>query len=49
VTNNALLLLGTAGGVGRQGGTRITTNPPITANTPNNGAGSVPAVPHCTG
>src|SRR3569833_2995592 len=37
VTNNhALLLLGSAGGVYRQGGTMTTTNSPITANTPNN-------------
>ena len=50
VTNNhALLLLGTAGGVDRQGGTMTTTNSPITANTPNNCVGSVPAVPNCTG
>jgi hypothetical protein len=50
VTNNhALLLLGTAGGVYRQGGTMTTTNAPITANTPNNCVGSVPAVPNCTG
>jgi hypothetical protein len=47
--NHALLLLGTADGVDRLGGTRTTTNPPITANTPNNCAGSVPAVPNCTG
>jgi predicted outer membrane repeat protein len=44
--NNALL---TAGGVYRQGGTMTTTNSPITANTPNNCVGSVPAVPNCTG
>ena len=50
VTNNhALLLLGNSGGVYRQGGTMTTTNAPITANTPNNCAGSVPAVPNCTG
>jgi hypothetical protein len=50
VTNNhALLLLGSAGGVYRQGGTMTTTNAPITANTPNNCVGSVPAVPNCTG
>jgi len=50
VTNNhALLLLGTAGGVYRRGGTMTTTNAPITANTPNNCVGSVPAVPNCTG
>lgn len=50
VTNNhALLLLGTAGGVYRQGGVMTTTNAPITANTPNNCVGSVPAVPNCTG
>ena len=47
--NHALLLLGTAGGVYRQGGTMTTTNSPITANTPNNCVGSVPAVPNCTG
>jgi hypothetical protein len=47
--NHALLLLGTAGGVDRQGGTMTTTNSPITANTPNNCVGSVPAVPNCTG
>jgi len=44
--NNALL---TAGGVYRQGGTMITTNSPISANTPNNCVGSTPAVPNCTG
>ncbi len=50
VTNNhSLLLLGTAGGVYRQGGTMTTTNSPITANTPNNCVGSTPAVPNCTG
>ncbi|MCW2743830.1 MAG: hypothetical protein JWM48_380 [Mycobacterium sp.] len=50
VTNNhALLLLGSSGGVYRQGGTMTTTNSPITANTPNNCVGSVPAVPNCTG
>jgi hypothetical protein len=50
VTNNhALLLLGTAGGVYRQGGVMTTTDSPITANTPNNCVGSVPAVPNCTG
>jgi hypothetical protein len=50
VTNNhALLLLGTAGGVYRHGGTITTTNSPITANTPDNCVGSVPAVPNCTG
>lgn len=49
VTNNHALLLGTAGGVYRQGGTMTTTNSPITANTPNNCVGSVPAVPNCTG
>jgi hypothetical protein len=38
----------TAGGVYRQGGTMTTTNSPITANTPNNCVGSVPAVPGCT-
>jgi hypothetical protein len=47
--NHALLLLGTADGVDRQDGTRATAHPPITADTPNNCAGSVPAVPHCTG
>jgi hypothetical protein len=50
VTNNhSLLLLGTAGGVYRQGGTMTTTNAPISANTPNNCVGSAPAVPNCTG
>lgn len=50
VTNNhALLLLGNSGGVYRQGGTMTTNNAPITANTPNNCVGSVPAVPNCTG
>lgn len=50
VTNNhALLALGNSGGVYRQGGTMTTTNSPITANTPNNCVGSVPAVPNCTG
>ena len=49
VTNNHALLLGTAGGVYRQGGVMTTTNAPITANTPNNCVGSVPAVPNCTG
>lgn len=43
--NHAVL---TAGGVYRQGGTMTTTNSPITANTPNNCVGSVPAVPGCT-
>lgn len=47
--NNALLLLGNSGGVYRQGGTMTTTNSPITANTPNNCVGSVPAVPNRTG
>jgi predicted outer membrane repeat protein len=45
-TNNAVL---TAGGVYRLGGTMTTTNSPISANTPNNCVGSVPAVPNCTG
>lgn len=45
-SNNALL---TAGGVYRLGGTMITNNTPISANTPNNCVGSVPAVPGCTG
>jgi hypothetical protein len=50
VTNNhALLAVGNSGGVYRQGGTMTTTNSPITANTPNNCVGSVPAVPNCTG
>lgn len=50
VTNNhALLVLGNSGGVYRQGGVMTTTNSPITANTPNNCVGSVPAVPNCTG
>jgi len=50
VTNNhALLAVGVSGGVYRQGGTMTTTNSPITANTPNNCVGSVPAVPNCTG
>ncbi|GAA2816449.1 hypothetical protein [Crossiella cryophila] len=44
--NNALL---TAGGAYRAGGTMTTTNSPISANTPNNCVGSVPAVPNCTG
>lgn len=39
----------TAGGVYRQGGTMTTTDSPISANTPNNCVGSVPAVPTCTG
>ncbi|MFJ6677373.1 hypothetical protein ACIQMJ_40270 [Actinosynnema sp. NPDC091369] len=47
--NHALSALGQSGGVYRQGGTMTTTNSPITANTPNNGVGSTPAVPHCTG
>lgn len=47
VTVNTALL--TAGGVYREGGTMTTTNSPITANTPNNCVGSVPAVPNCTG
>ena len=38
-----------AGGVYRQGGTMTTTRSPISANTPNNCVGSVPAVPDCTG
>jgi hypothetical protein len=47
VTANHAVL--TAGGVYRQGGTMTTTNSPISANTPNNCVGSVPAVPGCTG
>ncbi|WIX92194.1 hypothetical protein [Amycolatopsis sp. DG1A-15b] len=47
--NHALLLLGNSGGVSRQGGTMTTNNAPITANTPDNCVGSVPAVPGCTG
>ena len=47
--NHALLLLGNSGGVYRQGGTMTTNNAPITANTPDNCVGSVPAVPGCTG
>ncbi|GAA3033878.1 hypothetical protein [Actinokineospora globicatena] len=49
VTGNHAFLLGTAGGVYRQGGTMTTTDSPITANTPNNCVGSAPAVPNCTG
>lgn len=45
-TNQALV---TAGGVYRLNGVMTTTNSPITANTPNNCVGSVPAVPNCTG
>ncbi|PZS31565.1 MAG: hypothetical protein DLM61_08365 [Pseudonocardiales bacterium] len=48
-TNHALGLFGTAGGVYRLNGIMVTTNSPITANTPNNCVGSVPAVPNCTG
>lgn len=47
VTDNHATL--TAGGVFRLGGTMTTTNSPISANTPNNCVGSVPAVPSCTG
>ncbi|WHT16149.1 hypothetical protein N8J89_23770 [Crossiella sp. CA-258035] len=47
VSGNQALL--TAGGVFRVGGTMTTTNSPISANTPNNCVGSVPAVPNCTG
>jgi hypothetical protein len=47
VTNNQAV--STAGGVYRQGGTMTTNNTAITANTPNNCVGSVPAVPNCTG
>ncbi|MCO1577207.1 hypothetical protein M8C13_15725 [Crossiella sp. SN42] len=47
VSGNLALL--TAGGVFRLGGTMTTTNSPISANTPNNCVGSVPAVPNCTG
>lgn len=47
VTVNAAVL--TAGGVYRLGGTMTTTNTAISANTPNNCVGSVPAVPGCTG
>jgi hypothetical protein len=47
VTVNSALL--GAGGVYREGGIMTTTNSPITANTPNNCVGSVPAVPNCTG
>jgi hypothetical protein len=39
----------TAGGVFRSGGTMVTNSSPITANSPNNCVGSVPAVPSCTG
>jgi hypothetical protein len=49
VTSNSAALLGTAGGVYRLNGTMTTTTSPITANTPNNCVGSVPAVPNCTG
>jgi hypothetical protein len=52
LTNTAVTvntaLGGRAGGVFRQGGVMTTTTSPITANTPNNCVGSVPAVPHCT-
>jgi hypothetical protein len=44
--NHALL---TAGGVFRSNGTMTTNNAPISANTPGNCVGSVPAVPDCTG
>jgi hypothetical protein len=37
-----------AGGVYRFGGTMTTNTSPISANTPNNCVGSVPAVPTCT-
>jgi hypothetical protein len=47
--NHALLTLGNAGGVYRQGGTMTTTSAPITANTSNNCVSSTPAVPDCTG
>jgi hypothetical protein len=47
--NQSGRLLGTAGGVYRQGGTMTTTDSPITANTPNNCLGSAPAAPNCTG
>jgi hypothetical protein len=47
VTVNTAVL--TAGGVYRLGGTMTATNSPISANTPNNCVGSVPAVPGCTG
>jgi hypothetical protein len=47
VTANRAVL--NAGGVYRVGGEMTTTNSPITANTPNNCVGSVPAVPNCTG
>ncbi|TCO45932.1 hypothetical protein [Actinocrispum wychmicini] len=46
VTANHAIL--TAGGVYREGGTMTTTSSPISANTPNNCVGSVPAVPACT-
>jgi hypothetical protein len=46
MVNSAVL---TAGGVYRLGGTMTTTNTAISANTPNNCVGSVPAVPNCTG
>lgn len=47
VTINSALV--NSGGVYRSGGTMITNSSPITANTPNNCVGSVPAVPNCTG
>jgi hypothetical protein len=47
VSGNIALL--TAGGVYRLNGTMTTNNTPISANTPNNCVGSVPAVPGCTG
>jgi hypothetical protein len=50
VTNNhALLVLGNSGGVYRQSGVMTSTDSPITADTPDNCVGSVPAVPNCTG
>jgi hypothetical protein len=46
VTENVGIL---GGGVYREGGTMTTTDTAISANTPNNCTGSVPAVPNCTG
>jgi hypothetical protein len=46
VTGNAGVL---GSGVYREGGTMTATDSAISANTPNNCTGSVPAVPNCTG
>jgi hypothetical protein len=49
-SNAASLVGGKGGGIYRQGTPAVTvTTSPISGNSPNNCAGSVPAVPNCTG